>query len=390
MRTLLIRGSRIFDGTANPSAHKPLVLVRDGRIAAVGEEAEARAAEADRVLDCRGQTLLPGLIDCHNHLSLDPGLDNYLHRMTDPVPELTIRAVGTMAVDLDAGVTTSRCLGDKEFLDVECKKAVASGWLKGPRILAATRGLRAPHGHGFVGYAFGGVENIRQAVRENIGAGADLIKIYLTGTLRGPKGLPCSYSREEVQTLVDEAHRAGLPVATHCIGGPGLDLALETGIDVIEHGYFISDDQIEALGRADRWLVMTPSIFFTEARIETLPPALIQPHREQREEVGRRMAACVKADIKYALGTDGMHGGLAREARYLTDFGAPASRAILAVTADAARVCGLAHEIGTIEKGKRGDIIGVSGHPVEDISALERVLTVVKDGLVVKEGAAAP
>ena len=148
------------------------------------------AADADEVIECRGQTLLPGLIDCHNHLSLDPALDNYLLRMNDSIPELTIRAVQTMAVDLASGVTTSRCLGDKGFLDIACKKAVAAGKLAGPRLLVATRGVRTLHGHGFVGYPFSGIESIRQAVRENLSAGADLIKIYITGTLRGSKGIP--------------------------------------------------------------------------------------------------------------------------------------------------------------------------------------------------------
>ena len=116
-------------------------------------------------MDCTGQTLLPGLIDCHNHLSLDPTLDNYLLRMTDSIPELTLRALKTMAVDLHAGVTTSRCMGDKGFLDIECRKAVAIGTIIGPRLIVATRGIRAPHGHGYVGYPFSGVDAVRQAVR---------------------------------------------------------------------------------------------------------------------------------------------------------------------------------------------------------------------------------
>jgi imidazolonepropionase-like amidohydrolase len=133
-------------------------------------------------------------------------------------------------------------MGDKGFLDIECKKAAAAGTIAGPRLLVATRGIRAPNGHGYVGYPFSGVETIRQAVRENLSAGADLIKIYTTGTVKSPKGLPHYFSLEEVQTLVDEAHRAGVPVATHCIGGPGLTMALKAGVDVIEHGYFASDE----------------------------------------------------------------------------------------------------------------------------------------------------
>ncbi|UCD82860.1 MAG: amidohydrolase family protein, partial [Desulfobacterales bacterium] len=199
MKKILIKGTALFLGTEDCLTQPAAVLIRNGRIEAAGLEAERREADADEVIECQGQTLLPGLIDCHNHLSLDPTLDNYLFRMKDPIPELTIRAVQTMAVDLASGVTTSRCLGDKGFLDLECKKAVAGGKLAGPRLLVATRGIRAPHGHGFVGYPFCGVENIRLAVRENLAAGADLIKIYITGTLRSGKGLPHYFSRDEIQ-----------------------------------------------------------------------------------------------------------------------------------------------------------------------------------------------
>lgn len=384
MKTTLVRADATIDVAAGHVDTPGAILIQGGRIVAVGREATQRASEAHELIECAGQTLMPGFIDCHNHLSLDPSLENYLLRMNDSIPELTIRAITTMAVDLNAGVTTSRCMGDKGFLDIACKKATAAGIIAGPRLLVATRGIRAPHGHGFVGYPFSGVEAIRQAVRENLSAGADLVKIYTTGTVKNPKGLPHYFSREEVQTLVDEAHRAGVPVATHCIGGPGLTMALEAGIDVIEHGYFASDEEIEEIGRLDRWLVMTPSIFYTDARIKTLPPNLIQPHLQQREEMGQRMSAAIKSGIKFAVGTDGMHGGLAQEIKYLTDFGASAAAAIRAATLQAATVCRMENEIGTLEAGKAADVIGVKGNPYDDINALFRVATVFQAGKIIR------
>jgi imidazolonepropionase-like amidohydrolase len=231
-----------------------------------------------------------------------------------------------------------------------------------------------------VGYPFSGVDQIRTAVRGNLAAGADIIKIFITGTLRSPKGIPSFFSKEEIQAAVDEAHRAGIPVATHCIGGVGLEWALETGIDTIEHGYFLTDKQIELLVKSDRWLVMTPSIFFTGERIRTLPTHLIEGHLQQREEVGQRMSAAVKAGVKFAVGTDGMHGGIAQEIQYLMDFGATASQALMAATCRAAKVCGLEDSIGTLEPGKFADIIGVEGNPVEDIASLRRVKTVFSRG----------
>jgi len=377
IKKTLIKGRLVIDGMGNPPIERGAILVEGERILRVGKEEEFKGEANIHLLDCGDQTLLPGLIDCHNHLSLDPRLENYLYRMADPIPALTLRACETMKIDLRSGVTTSRCLGDKGFLDVECKKAVSEGRIEGPRLLIATRGIRAFHGHGFVGYPYGGIDQIQAAVRENLSAGADLIKIYITGTLRGPKGAPSYFSKEEIQVAVDEAHRVGIPVATHCIGGVGLEWALETGIDTIEHGYFLTDREIDLLAKSDSWLVMTPSIFFTDARIRTLPPHLIEGHLQQREEVGQRMTASIKAGVKFAVGTDGMHGGLAQEVKYLVDFGATPNQALMAATRHAARVCGLEESIGTLEPGKFGDIIGVKGNPLEDIAALKRVKTVI-------------
>jgi imidazolonepropionase-like amidohydrolase len=213
-----------------------------------------------------------------------------------------------------------------------------------------------------------------------LAAGADVIKIFITGTLRNPKGIPCYFSKEEIQAAVDEAHRLGVPVATHCIGGIGLKWALETGIDTIEHGYFLTDQEIDLLAKSDSWLVMTPSIFFTDARIRTLPPYLVEGHLQQRDEVAQRMGAAIKAGVKFAVGTDGMHGGLAQEIQYLVDFGATRSQALMAAAYHAARVCRLEDSIGTLEPGKFADIIGVEGNPMEDIASLKRVKTVVSMG----------
>ncbi len=163
-----------------------------------------------------------------------------------------------------------------------------------------------------------------------------------------------------------------------------MKLALETGIDVIEHGYFVSEADIDLLIRSRRWLVMTPSIFFTDARIRTLPANLIEGHFQQRDEVQQRLTAAIRAGVKFAVGTDGMHGGLAREVQYLTQFGASPFEALEAATLNAADVCGMKDSIGSLEKGKISDIIGVEGNPLEDIGALQQVKTVIQEGQVVK------
>ena len=381
MKQTIISGRWLIDGTGNPPVDRGAILIEGERILMVGKTEEImKRADPAQVLDCGDETLLPGLIDCHNHLSLDPRLENYLHRMADPIPALTLRACETMQIDLQSGVTTSRCLGDKGFLDVECKKAVSANRIEGPRLLIATRGIRVSHGHGFVGYPFDGMDQMRAAVRENLMRGADVIKFYATGTLKGEGGITSFISKEEIEVIVEEAHRAGVRTAVHCIGGIGLRWCVEAGVDSIEHGYFISDEEIDLLAKSKSWLVLTPSIFLTDARIQTLPSELIEGHYQQRELAAERMAAAIKGGVKFGVGTDGMHGGLAKEIEYLTRMGASEIDALAAATRSAADVCGLQQEIGTLEPGKFADVIGVEGNPLEDITSIANIRTVILNG----------
>ena len=362
------------------------VLIEGDKISAVGKSADFTVDADTEVIDCSGQVLMPGLIDCHNHLSLDTRLKDHLLRMNDPLPELTLRAVETMKVDLFSGVTTSRCCGDKEFLDITCKEAVEAGRFQGPRLLAATRGIRALHGHGFVGYPFDGLEPIRTAVRENLLAGADLIKIYITGTLKGDGKIPSFFTKSEINLAVQEARRNGVRAATHCIGGQGLDWALEIGIDSIEHGYFITDEQIDRMTTSESWLVMTPSPFFSEDRIEALHTAALKDgFRRERDLAAERMGAAIRGGVKYAVGTDGRHGGMAQEAKFIVEMGASAEEVLIAATQNGAKVCGLEDRVGTLAPGMLADIIGVKGNPLEDIGALEKVETVIQGGRIVRE-----
>jgi len=382
MGRLTVRGEMVIDGTGRPPIEKGGVAIDGERIVAVGKEEKIRQASNAEVLDCSDQVLIPGLIDCHNHLSLDPTLENYLHRMNDSDAALALRASANMGIDLRAGVTTARCLGDRNFLDVECKRAVESGLLTGPRLLVATRGIRAPHGYGFMGYAFDGPDQIRGAVRENLRAGADLIKLYITGTLPGSPEIHSYLSKEEISVAVQEAHAMGVKTAAHCIGGVGLQWCLEAGVDSIEHGYFMSDREIDMLAQSDSWLVLTPSPFLTEARIRTLPSEFIDGHLRDRDRVANRMAAAIRGGVKFAIGTDAMHGGLAQEVEYLVELRAPTTEALAAATHYGAIVCGLEESIGTLEPGKIADIIGVRGNPLEDVRALGRVETVILKGKI--------
>ncbi len=380
MDQMVIKGAWLWDGTGRPPIAQGVVLVEGEEIRALGPEKELPPRPGARVVDCGGQMLMPGMIDCHGHVSMQPWVENWPARLHDSDAELTLRAVHNMALDLKSGVTTARALGDRNFVDLVVRNAIASGHLAGPRLLVATRGIRATHGHGMVGYAFDGPEAVRLAVRENVKAGADLIKLFITGTVRQGPELVCFPSPEDIALAVQESHRAGVRTAAHCIGGPGVQACLAAGLDCLEHGYFFTDREIDLLLKADCWMDLTPSPFFTEERIRTLPADLADAFRKDRELVARRMEAVIKSGVKFAAGTDGMHGELARELEYLVSFGASTAQALAAVTRNAAALLGVERNVGTLEPGKKADLIGVRGNPLEDIRALKNVATVISRG----------
>ena len=166
----LIRGKYLWDGIGDKPILNGAIFVEGGKIKAVGPFEKIKNNFHTESFDLGDVTLMPGLIDCHTHLSMDATMDDYLEHMADPIPELTMRAVSMMKIDLEAGVTTCRCCGDKEFLDISCRKAVEENAIPGPRLLVAAKGIRASRGHGFVGYPFDGIEQISKAVNENIEA----------------------------------------------------------------------------------------------------------------------------------------------------------------------------------------------------------------------------
>lgn len=376
-------GRYVWNGESDHALPGGAVLVEDGRIQAVGAAREILTADDARVVHWPHATLLPGLIDSHTHLSMDGSMKDYLDHMSDPVSVLTLRATAMMKRDLASGVTTCRCLGDREFLDIACREAVASGDVDGPRLLVATRGIRAPEGHGFVGYPFKGEEAICHAIRENILRGADLIKIYITGTLRGNGNLPAFLSREEIQCAIEESHALGRPVASHCVGGAGLDWALELGLDTLEHAYHITPAQVERLARSRTALVLTPGAVLSGDRVHRLPARLIDGHLAEKDRMFRAMALTVSAGIPFAVGTDGMHGDLWEDILFLSALGARNVDALKAATLYGARVCGVERETGTLQPGKAADILAVEGNPLEELSHLRNVIAVIKDGKTV-------
>lgn len=378
-KAMLVSAKWLIDAKSGAPISEGALLVEAGKIKAVGKKVDfGTLAETVEVRDYPDSTLMPGLVDAHTHLSLDTELDQYLTRMNDKESELTIRACYTMIKDLRSGVTTNRCMGDRFFLDVAVKKAVEAGKLEGPNLVVATRGIRASHAHGFVGLPFDGPEAIRLAVRENIKAGADFIKFYMTGTVQKGERIPFYLSEEEVRTILYEAHSTGLTTAVHCIGGPGLVLCVEAGVDTIEHGYYISDSEIELMKKKNTWLVLTPGEFLEDK--PTMSAAHNGAFAKDRQIIRARMKAVVKSGLAYAVGTDADHGQMANQLIYLQEAGATPMEALVAGTLNGARVCGLEQRTGSLEPGKEADLLVVKGNPLDDLNQLKAVQAVYLRG----------
>jgi imidazolonepropionase-like amidohydrolase len=378
----VIKADYLFDSIQGRFRKDPVVLVDGDEIEHVQFESPDQAIDGE-LIDLSGCTLLPGFIDAHDHLSLSPHLENHGQKMNDPDALLMLRAIQNMKFDLSRGITTSRCLGEKNFIDIYLRDAVEKGIVDGPRIVTCTRGIKPVHAHGAVGTVFDGVENIRIAVRENLLRGADFIKLFITDTIRTTEYFPYYMSVEEIRVAVEEAHRAAKKVTVHAIGGEGLTHCVQQGVDVIEHIYFANDREIEMMIKNGTWAVLTPSIFFNDNRWAMVPDSFAAGFRRNREEVLERHKAIIKSGLKYAVGTDATHGELHEDVLFLIGIGETLARALQGITIQAAKVCDREHQIGSLDMGKKADMVAVQGNLESDASALRSIHWVMKGGKIV-------
>jgi len=397
MPPCLLRAAMLLDGGGGPLLREAAVRIEDGRIAAVGRAADVSRQPADRVVDLGGRCLLPGLVDMHAHLRLS-GLEPDPHaQVRDPVVPYVVRAAHHLAAQLQSGVTTVRTNGDRDFLDVEIRDALAATPGRGPRLFVATRGIKGAACTGGVVATVIADEPgaIRAAIRENAARGADHVKIFASGGL-GPRDTATAapWPPAAIRAAVDEAHRAGRPIVAHCHGGPAARALVEAGIDGLEHGYYLSDADLDAMAARGTWLDVTLGV-------------LVDPgsrhHQHLREAIGADAAAALVAEVedtmrraagrgvRWVLGTDGMQGRLAAEAVAMARLGAPNARVVEALTGRAAAALGRANRFGTLRPGLEADLVAVDGDPLADIGALGRVAFVMARGRMVRapDGAAA-
>lgn len=382
----LIKSKAIIDGTGRPPVVNGCLLIKNGWIEEVGLEEDFDFPRNEvEIIDLSQYYLLPGLIDSHNHLSIDPGLGDQLGQMRMHGQRNILRSMPNIKKSLASGVTTMRIVGEENFIDIDIKKAIQEKLISGPRLLVSGRGLVATNGHGAALTVSDGEEEIRRHARQNLAHGADLLKIFVTGGVSSTSGGldSCSYSSKEIAVAVEEAERAGTYVAAHAHGGKGIDLCIQEGVRTIEHAAFISDNQIDEVLNNDLWIIGTFSILFHKTGIEQTDfsnPEIREKVLQAREMIAENFNKVIKSGANVALGTDSMHGLIAYEMECFVNFGATPMQAIMAVTKNAASAIRMEDKLGTLERGKIADFIGVNQNPLENIKHMQHVDFVYQSG----------
>jgi imidazolonepropionase-like amidohydrolase len=379
-------------------------LIEGDRIKKVGRAAdlEAGASKATTILDLRSATVLPGLIDCHTHLMarIPDGPDGYtLNLATKSQAFRALEGAADARATLEAGFTTVRDVENEGsgYADIALRDAINQGLVEGPRMQVATRAIAAVGQYNPFGVSpdlrdfptgaqmISGPEEARRAVREQIGYGADLIKVYADW-------LRPTLTIEEMTVIVEEAHKAGRKVAAHATSAEGQRNAITAGVDSIEHGHGADRRDLEMMKAKDVYWVPTLGHYFYRANSASSPAA-----REYMQEVLQRARQNIPIardlGVKIANGYDASsaegHGQNAREITAMTMLGLPPIEAIRAATASAADLMGWQDKVGSIEVGKYADLIAVAGDPLIDITELEHVKFVMKGGVVIKNDLAA-
>jgi imidazolonepropionase-like amidohydrolase len=384
MDSYYVKAKKIIVGDALEPKENAGLLIQDGKIAAVYDEMSSLPIpEGAKVLDYGEATLIPGMIDCHNHLALDTRLENHLVKMEDCEAEQTIRAIKTMRDDLVSGVTTSRCCGDRFYIDVTCRNAQRQGRLVGPKLVVSGIGMRAAHGHGYVGLPHTGVLEFQKRSRENILHGVDFLKVFTTKVINATPFIFHFMTPEELKAVVTEARSVNLPTACHCSGGQGLNDCVEAGIDCLEHVYYITPEQVDLVKKTDRWVTYTPSYALNDTLLFKFSPKDREGSLKEKEIIIGCLSNAIQGGLKFGIGTDGIHQGLAQEACYISQLGATNHDVLAGITINAARLCRVDEKTGSIAVGKAADLVAVAGDPLADIEALKKVTAVIQDGNVI-------
>ena len=402
-QTYVLNADSAIDVVSGKLISPATVVVEDNKIISVGKSNRKAYPKDAEMIDLSGHTLLPGLFDMHVHLTSDAHVHGY-KRLQRTAPRAAITGVRNAKRTLDAGFTSVRNLGAAGYADIALRDAIIDGDVSGPRVNAAGPSLGITGGHCdnnllthehkvFSEGVADGPWAVRQKVRENIKYGANLIKFCATGGVlsKGTKVGAQQYSQEEMTAIVTEAHLRGLTVAAHAHGTDGIKSAIKAGVNSVEHVSFVDDEAIQLA--KDKGTYFSMDIYDTEYILGEGEKAGILPESLDKErKVGATQRAsftkAVKAGVNMVFGSDAgvyPHGDNGKQFSRMVKFGMTELQALQAATINSATLLKQNTQLGSLEVGKLADIIAVKGNPLKDISVMENVIFVMKDGKVEKQ-----
>lgn len=399
--TVLIKAGKLIDVRAARVLTDQAILIVGDRITQVGPAGSVQAPNGARVIDLSNATVLPGLIDCHTHLTGEPGHNGY-EALGISIPREALYGAKNAKLTLEAGFTTVRNVGAGGYSDIALRDAIDAGDVPGPRIDASGPPIGVTGGHcdesllapEFNHKADGvadGVPALMNKTREIAKYGADCIKICASGGVlsKGDSPEATQFSDEEIRAIVAEAHRLGRKVAAHAHGAAGIKQAVLAGVDSIEHGSFIDDEAIRLMKEKGVYLVPTLYLggwFLENHERLRVPQFMVEKAKIVLPAARQNIARAFKAGVKVAFGTDAAvypHGMNGREFAVMVKLGMSPMQSIQAATINAADLLGWSERVGLIEAGRFADIIAVNSDPTADVTLLERVSFVMKGGQVV-------
>ena len=405
--TVIVTADRMVDVIAGRVIERPQITITDGRISAVATQNSSPTAGA-RKIDLPGMTLLPGLIDMHVHLTHDPRFSGYKSlEFTDNF--WTVVGVANAKRTLEAGFTTVRNVGSRNFDDVALKQGIERGYVPGPRIVPATYAIGATGGHCDdtrfppsirtpTDAIANGPEELRAMVRKLRKYGAEVIKFCGTGGVlsKTDSAVAQQYDLTEMKAIVDEAHMLGLKVAVHAHGTSGIKDAIRAGVDTIEHAS-LADDEAFALAK-QHGTYFDMDIYDDDYILaEGEKNGMFKESMDKERMIGRKQRetfrAAQRAGVKMIFGTDGgvyPNGDNAKQFVTMVTWGMSSMQAIQAATVTAAEALGRSQDVGAISVGRYGDLIAVAGDPLADVSILQSIPFVMKGGVVVKQSGQTP
>jgi imidazolonepropionase-like amidohydrolase len=398
---LAVHAGHLLDVKTGKTLADQTIVIEDGKIVSVTASIDAKVPSDAVKIDLPSATVLPGLIDAHTHLTMNPQFG--YETLALSVPREALIGAKNARLTLLAGFTTVRNVGASGFSDVALRDAINAGDVPGPRMLVSgpalgitgghcDNNMLAPEYHAVGDGVADGIAAVQHKVRENIKYGADVIKVCATGGVLslGDNPQASQYTLEEMKAIVADAHRLGRKVAAHAHGAEGIRWAAEAGVDSIEHGSYIDDAAIAAMKEHGTYLVPTLYLgdwMIDNAGLTRLPAPLLAKAQVVLPAARKNVAHAFASGVKVALGTDAAvypHGMNGHEFGVMVKLGLTPLQSIQAGTVNAADLLGWAGKVGTLEPGAWADIVAVDGDPLKDVTTLERVKFVMKGGDVVK------